>query len=77
MFICNFGFTLRKKERLSTDKKPVADREIEILQKAKRVSVFWVTETQARAVRITELIKTGKVDLSGGEYPWCNVKWKK
>jgi len=46
----------------------------QVLSSARKVSVFWITETQARARRITQWIKTGRLvlDHSPG-YPWCNI----
>ena len=45
--------------------------DIHVLSTAKKVSVFWITETQARAVRVTNWIKDGTLvfDNSIG-YPW-------
>lgn len=46
-----------------------------ILSRAKRVSVFWITETQARARRIDDWIQRGKLELDNKKYafPWLGV----
>ena len=45
-----------------------------VLSTATRVSVFWITETQARAVRVTNWIKQGDLVLDNSlGYPWNGV----
>lgn len=45
-----------------------------VLSNSKRVSIFWITETQARAKRITNWEKEGSLVLDNTTgYPWLNV----
>lgn len=47
-----------------------------VLSTSKRVSVFWLTETQARARRIDYWQSKGILDLDNKSfgYPWLGVK---
>lgn len=46
-----------------------------ILSNSKRVSIFWITETQARAKRITKWEKSGELVIDNSpEYPWLNIE---
>jgi len=53
----------------------VQEKELKILRENKAVSIFWVTETQARAQRITKLEKSGVLvrhkDDPRDAFPWC------
>ena len=46
-----------------------------VLSTSKRVSIFWVTETQARARRITKWERSGMLELDNKShgYPWLGV----
>ena len=46
-----------------------------VLSTSTRVSIFWVTETQARARRITKWERSGTLELDNKshEYPWLGV----
>lgn len=44
-----------------------------VLQTAKRISIFWITETQARACRIQRWIDSGDLLLEHIQYPWLRV----
>ena len=48
-----------------------------VLSTAKRVSVFWITETMARANRVQNWIDSKKLILDNSEdkygYPWVGV----
>lgn len=56
------------------NKKLLSD-EFETIKKNSRVSIFWITETQARAERIEHLEKIGAItrrrDDTRDSYPYC------
>lgn len=53
-----------------------AEADKHVLKTSKRVSIFWITENQARAVRITRWEKSGALELDNTSvgYPWLLVK---
>jgi hypothetical protein len=50
-------------------------KELEFIRRNPRVSIFWITETKARADRVQHLQDTGQVvrlmDHPFDSYPWC------
>lgn len=50
-------------------------RDIETLRRAKRVSIFWITETRRRATLIARMQKSGNLELDNTcGFPWLIVK---
>lgn len=49
--------------------------DMHVLSNSKKVSIFWITETQARANRITAWQKSGVLALDNKKfgYPWLGV----
>lgn len=45
-----------------------------VLSHSKRISVFWATETQARAVRLYKWQKQGRLVLRRSTFPWHVVE---
>ncbi|MDD5150685.1 MAG: hypothetical protein PHC28_09400 [Flavobacterium sp.] len=57
-------------------KMKVAEKDLEILKNADRVSIFWITENQRRAKMITKLQKDAIIELDNTiGYPWLKVKY--
>lgn len=49
--------------------------DIHVLSTSKRVSTFWITETQARAKRVQAWLDSGRLvlDNKNHHYPWSGV----
>ncbi|MFA6198893.1 MAG: hypothetical protein WC679_00635 [Bacteroidales bacterium] len=72
--IDSFDYVL--KNPLPDRKMKVVERDLEILKNACKVSVFWVTENQRRAIMIDKLLKSGILELDNSiGYPWSIVKY--
>jgi hypothetical protein len=72
MFVDNFDHDGEEPEGLKRLRGEALD--IQVLSTANKVSVFWITETHARASRVTNWIKNEKLvfDKSLG-YPWNKI----
>lgn len=73
VWIDDFDTELR--EPAPTGRMTQNQRDIEILRRAKRVSIFWITETMRRATLITRLQKAGELELDNTcGFPWLIVR---
>lgn len=46
-----------------------------VLSNSKRVSSFWITETIARAERVTKWTKSGRLKLTPEGFPWSRIDY--